>query len=130
MREIKFRAWHNNRMVCWSLFRNDDTYLLDEEVSIDEDEDFIMQYTGLKDKNGKDIYEGDIVQGVSPSIYIVHWNSERVSFAEHAILRFADGTEKDMEDSQPPFPTKWSKMEVIGNIYENKELLEGGSIEE
>jgi len=60
MREIKFRAWDDNekQMVFWDDLR--DTKLFDD--GFDNNQCTLMQYTGLKDKNGKEIYEGDVVE--------------------------------------------------------------------
>lgn len=54
-REIEFRAWYRNRMIDWG-------FLLTDFVSDWFNKGYeLMQYTGLKDKNGNDIYEGDII---------------------------------------------------------------------
>lgn len=66
-------------------------------------------YTGLKDKNGKEICGGDIVRDSDDTIGFVEWNDE---FAGFNIK-----TKKDVYDVR-------SRWEVIGNIYENPELLE------
>jgi uncharacterized phage protein (TIGR01671 family) len=84
----------------------------------------VMQFTGLKDKNGKEIYEGDIYRWVS-------WNkAERIGVVEYEIGFGGDGetwagfgfpsdiTRLDNDDEP------WRDVEVIGNIYENPELLE------
>ena len=74
----------------------------------------VGQFTGLTDKNGKKIFEGDIVHG--------YWNTKFLIFFDLCCLQFraklSDGTEKDIDyygDSK--------KIEVIGNIYDNPELL-------
>ena len=111
MSEIKFRAWLNERgrMVYFNLFEPDGEYIIKEEVSVRED-DPVMQYTGLKDKNGKEIYEGDMLGWTYycetkkiTEQSIVKWNNK------HAYFDFGD-------DTRPTF----CEREVIGNIYENK----------
>ena len=57
MREIKFRAWDGERMFSHDQMRNFDFYHWCESPDVT-----IMQYTGLKDRNSKDIYEGDVVK--------------------------------------------------------------------
>ena len=114
MRLIKFRAWHEE-------------YLTEPEaISIDgcldlikEGEQLIlMQYTGRKDRNNQEIYEGDIVrEHYHNKTFKVFWNSMGCGswwFAE----RNKDG---DMEHAST---VNLDYLEVIGNIYENPELLE------
>ena len=128
MREIKFRAWDKGlkRMIYLSepTVENDDFSgivfkLRDYFVSAfssDRIEDVeLMQYTGLKDKNGREIYEGDIVKGTgkNPIIYVVEWLDSYGGFA------FVD-----KEKAIPAYEFLVNFCEVIGNIYENPELLE------
>lgn len=120
MREIKFRAWDKmlNKFFDegWSLSMDGKCWYDENEKEYNVDEDFIiMQYTGLKDKNGKEIYEGDIAH--TNSKYknktewtgIVKWSNEHCGFIV------------ELENGKHWMPI--SEAEVIGNIYENTELL-------
>lgn len=115
MRPIKFRAWEEDGKNMLSPNEVGDHSLNDlEELPY-----ILMQFIGLKDKNGKEIYEGDIVR-------FCHWsdcdtNKERewrigqIVWSDH---RFS------LHPKQPMDSLYNSKMyEVIGNIYENPELL-------
>jgi uncharacterized phage protein (TIGR01671 family) len=78
-----------------------------------ENDYVIQQYTGLKDKNGKEIYEGDILE----------YQSSRPKFTT-CIVRWT----KEGEDFHPGFVisnsySQYGEPEIIGNIFENKELL-------
>ena len=128
MREIKFRAWfgEEHKMIPFDelhieLENGEYTvwYSLDGD-SIQDGlcvEDFnIMQYTGLKDKNGKEIYEGDIVNYSHPRTYEM---IRTVTFKHGAF-----GIEGIYEKTHIIFGNILdSHIEVIGNIYENPELL-------
>lgn len=81
---------------------------LNDEVAI------IEQYTGLKDKNGKEIYEGDIVVNTyydDGEMYKILWVDDSVAFGMESL--------DDMELYKLPLES----LEVIGNIHENAELL-------
>ena len=80
----------------------------------------LMQYTGLKDKNGVEIYEGDILQGdnndfvIKKEKHVIEWDEETTGFSPFIYDLNDTGGWIDRES-----------MEVIGNIYENAEILAG-----
>ena len=133
MREIKFRAWlkEEKKMVnvktmdftdktirCLKKNEFINAYLL-RRVSFDDVE--LMQYTGLNDKNDKKIYEGDIIKYKFPyDIRLKHISP--VKFLETE----ASFGIKDRYGNEIPLYTISANnyFEVIGNIYENKNLLE------
>ncbi len=132
-REIKFRAWlkedkemENVKTIDFTdktircLKKNEfiNAYLL-RRVSFDDVE--LMQYTGLKDKNGKEIYEGDIIEYKFPYDRRLNHISP-VKFLE---TETSFGV-KDRYGNEIPLYmiTTNNFFEVIGNIYENKNLLE------
>ena len=78
----------------------------------------LMQSTELKDKNGKEIFEGDIVDYKGREA-VVKWHGSYASF----IYRFVDELKERNSEWHPLF-LAYYHFEVIGNIYENKELLD------
>lgn len=126
-REIKFRAWHKNlkkmfkigqitlEKGAWNFEPNDRDFI---GMSIPFQPSFVlMQYTGLHDKNGKEIYEGDILKvyykGMSEVGYVEYDNE----YCEYKIII---NTDKD-------YFSLWKSidLEKIGNKYDNPELLGG-----
>jgi YopX protein len=109
MREIKFRAWDGKKM-CYS--EDQLSRIFNEQT----DWQTIMQYTNLKDKHGKEVYERDvIVVGTTDSRGFSQGWSAEVEFSEKGV-RLKD---TDLWRYNPEI------IEVIGNIYENPELLTG-----
>ena len=105
-REIKFRAWDREIKKMTKPFS---PWQMADALSIRlfDGRMIPMQYTGLKDKNGKEIYEGDIVSNNLKEQGIVKW--EGIGFD------WGDDFSKGKGDTD--------EIEVIGNIYENPELL-------
>lgn len=106
MREIKFRIWDINARKWLKSFN---TNLLDiHEFNLAK----IMQYTGLKDKNNKEIYEGDIFHiGSKKILYVVEWIDCGLKGRQIKNKSWI-GLDYWKDD-----------IEVIGNIYENSELI-------
>ncbi len=88
------------------------------EMSVEFDEITLMQSTGLFDRNGKEIFEGDILDYKGRKA-LVRWHGSYASF----IYRFVDEPHKQNAEWKPLY-LAYMKCEIIGNIYENPELLE------
>jgi uncharacterized phage protein (TIGR01671 family) len=121
MRTLKFRIWDGKKMTYPQTVEigiNGVNGLTSGSYQLDDGgyctSAYVMQFTGLLDKQGKEIYEGDIVKSVLCP-YIVTYNPEL------AWYEAIDNTRHLTID--PPI---WFLCEVIGNIYENPELLKGG----
>ena len=90
------------------------------EMSVEFDEITLMQSTGLKDKNGKEIFEGDIVRQVRTQPIT---ENETIT----GVVIMIEGAWLIMNDCEQLASYLWSETdenEIIGNIYENRELLE------
>lgn len=116
MREIKFRAWDGAIMLDsgFSINPHGHAYNIREEHSPHFK---LMQYTGIKDKNGVEIYEGDILNCVDDHGLT---SIEKVEYSEYGFEPFTNQT-GDLADCYSEF--NYDSFEVIGNIYENPELL-------
>lgn len=121
-REIKFRGQQINtkKWVYGYLYRNKGLYVICENIRYAEEEpillDTVGQYTGLHDKNGKEIYEGDIVK--------IKYRDEDIGKVIYEHNGFSiDVTNMNKNYGRVSFVNNF--IEVIGNIYDNPELLGG-----
>jgi hypothetical protein len=122
MREIKFRAWDDKQIVLdWFYVDEGNGHLIPSQRQ--HHAVVLMQYTGLKDKNGKEIYEGDVV--MSPSgVREVAWNQLHLSWGLWTNGGQHENMLADWINDDGTAPKEWEdkSLEVIGNIYENPEL--------
>lgn len=144
MREIKFRAFNveNKEMLeVENLYFNEMTNEVEIRTTMYSDyfndaEMMLMQYTGLNDKNGKEIYERDIVKDLTETslantyIVIYSWAAFRLipTYDYKQYLEYEKQNSmyanSNYRNTTRKFARSTEKFEVIGNIYENPELLE------
>lgn len=120
MRTIKFRGKRidNDGWVYGDLLTNNPTpQILAFYGQYLVDEDTIGQYTGLLDKNDKEIFEGDILEIADEMYAKVVWNKEKASF-EYEYLHSTQIANAFYEFNMP-------YLSIVGNIYDNKELMKG-----
>ena len=121
----RFRAWLKKKQemdneidhISWL---EDELYCIGDGITymVSAEDLVLMQSTGLKDKNGKEIFEGDILDYKGRKA-LVRWHGSYASF----IYRFVDELQKRNTEWKPLY-LAYMKCEIIGNIYENRELLE------
>jgi len=121
MRDIKFRAWDevDKKIVNW------------DELNFYAYEGTLMQYTGLNDKNDVEIYEGSIVQVYNTKIkkYEVGNIAMNNLGCWSVVLKNIKVPMFEFIDSRLSLVHDFSRIEVIGNIYENIELSQGEKYE-
>jgi uncharacterized phage protein (TIGR01671 family) len=119
MREIKFRAWSHKCQVLIPNVSTGTIYVFGDKGDSYEAADCeLMQFTGLHDRNGNEVYEGDIVAMFQGSQFsIVFWDEGFGAWSVTARLsgatKLADHLLGNMLDT----------IEVVGNVYQNPELL-------
>ena len=148
MRDIKFRVWDKEYEKM--TYFNDEDYeyklpfvfrldqVLKKDSNYDDYEDFeyndvtdsveVMQYTGLKDKNGKEIYEGDIIE-FSYDMFVGNFDTfvakGKVVFKEGAFyVEIFENERTTKDEAYLLYSINLDTIEVIGNIHDNPELLE------
>ncbi len=155
MRKIKFRAWIDDEELCneeeilYHLDENEnfipfmqdlDSWYFDDGQTLGDyfdcfDKEKIMQYTGLKDKTGKEIYEGDILQLINEDgrtiKAICRFGNRRLTTYNCRVIDVqCYYFEVEGRKTNPIVKNYCGKhdleiIEIIGNIFENSELLEG-----
>ena len=127
MRETKFRAYHKERKEMFEIasidFEEKKAALSNgiiKLLNVDSKQFELLQYTGLKDKNGKEIYEGDIIKYKFP----YDRRLKHISPVKFLETEASFGIKDRYENEIPLYRIAANNyFEVIGNIYENEELL-------
>lgn len=120
MREIKFRCWDIvfNKMRyeqdLWDIAYNELFIHTPDQRALN-----LMQYTGCKDREGKEMYEGDIVTNVREEKAEIKWIEEECRF----VFRVFNENEQYYHEIFKDIEQKHN-VKVIGNVYENKDLLD------
>lgn len=124
MREIKFRAFSDKRNryidMYWDFDIVDGVLIYEQRSALsDKKELAIEQYTGLKDKNGVEIYEGDLIEAKNATYKVAWFNT---AFWVEPVLGY--GNSQPISKLYDYEENNIYRLKVIGNIHENPELLE------
>ncbi|RZK63919.1 MAG: hypothetical protein EOO95_12340 [Pedobacter sp.] len=124
-REFKFRIWWNNQMRYNAMVGNGQAMFIPgatgEHKQINLAECVAMQFTGLKDKNGKEIYEGDVVRTKLGNICLIKW--DKCNEVKHGDYYQYTGFCFHNIRQKLNFHFDDTECEIIGNIHQNPELL-------
>ncbi|WP_304341104.1 YopX family protein [Metaclostridioides mangenotii] len=139
MRDIKFRGYAVEEMVNsqWLtgygilsidyVDNSEEYWLIDNTHETRVKKESIGQYTGLKDKNGVEIYEGDIVKACEGKLFEVKWYDNGFKYKYRFKRSYKDEGSwietKFLEIGRETEDRRWG-VEVVGNIFENPEMVE------
>ena len=124
MREIKFRTWDKEeKRWCQASMRENGIIFNPSEPNTWKSIPILQQFTGLKDVNEKEVYEGDIVKDYKGNTYFVMWDNIKgcwdMKYTHHDLTYNSPCDDKNFYDIE--------KFDTIGNIYENPDLLRGNN---
>lgn len=120
MRQLKFKAWDKTDKFMTDPFSLGSVNAGDGY----DDEWVVLQFTGVLDKNGKEIFEGDVVS-ISAGYSGDHWYEKSIAKIIYDEFEFYPENPHD-EYGLTYQENPWQEMTVIGNVYENPELLDNG----